>query len=488
MAELDAALEQMRPLDAQEVRLVLRESVGTAIENGWTWDAQFTNISHREEACRRELDVLDRVQRDGMRLRRLAELSVELVGSSESNLFGSPAEEASAQLVDFLSSEAEELQGLRLESDGLLVEHAESTASHTGGPVGQHFLALVLSAALESVDSLAASLRLSFRPNLGRAPMPKPYVVDLSGPHAVENARGGRYQINRIPGDVRPTPDVARVALLSCGVPETWYSHTSHYTLDPATGGGEALRDVLLDAISACAETSADVLICPEYFIPRAYSSEIVETARASGLTLIGGLEAWREADDRTVNEALVCLPRSAEATQRKQGPSVYELKSNRFASDGLLHVATDTVMGTTATVVCSDYLELDIVGDLARKSPSPIDVLVVCARNPKPAIFETLALADAVRLYSFVIVVNSCPSTGSAGDGQGTMIAAPRHENGGRLELDSVELPPLKVGESHIASPSLLVGELNLSLLRGREKRRVHRGWLPASNFATGG
>jgi hypothetical protein len=202
-------------------------------------------------------------------------------------------------------------------------------------------------------------------------------------------------------------------------------------------------------------------------------------------VAVVGGVEASAEEDDRTVNEAVIFFPDRVRVFQRKQKPSVFELKTSLFASDGLFQLMRDTPLGTLAVVVCSDYLEADIVSQLCVDAVTAVDTLIVCSRNPRPELFETLALADAARLYAQVLIVNTLPLWSKEGPASGGgFLALPRSRDP-ESEPEHVSLASRIPGA---APPELLVWTLDQKGLRARDHRRGAKGWLPPSHFVTGG
>ena len=85
------------------------------------------------------------------------------------------------------------------------------------------------------------------------------------------------------------------------------------------------------------------------------------------------------------------------------------------------------TPIGTFAVIVCSDYLEVDIL-DSIRCCASELHLLVVCACNPHPDLFSHLGVADACRLYSYVAIANNCASSGdpASASAKGSVICEP--------------------------------------------------------------
>jgi hypothetical protein len=247
----------------------------------------------------------------------------------------------------------------------------------------------------------------TFRPNVGHAPLPPPFRIDLTEPQA-----DGQWWPMRIVTMRRlghKVPKAIRVALPLVGIPSAWYNRNDNAYV------GERCVDVervAAAAIAAAAEDKADVIVFPEYFLPRRSIKALYEQAEQCGLVLIGGLEGGLDANHMQRNEAAIKFPERKQAfLQGKQMESVYE---RRVAPGRELYVFHGTKIGTFGVVMCSDFLETSVLSALAA-APADLHFLFVCAMNPQPGLFELCATADAARLYCNVVIANNCADTRNA-------------------------------------------------------------------------
>jgi hypothetical protein len=326
-----------------------------------------------------------------------------------------------------------------------------------------------------------------FSANTAEPPMPSPFVIDLS-PHELQSGERTRnFQVTRADGRCDSVPDRGRLALLECGMPEDAYSHTRKelyvYDRDQAEGARKA-KEIICAAIDAAAARDAAFLAIPEVFVPREALPDLTVRAERANLGLIAGLE-YPERLGGAVNEALIAVPGLMEPLfQRKQGPSVYEIRDGAFDHDQRLWFIRRTALGNLAVILCSDFLELDLLWAVAQVDER-VDVVVVCSRNRNPEVFERLAIADAARLHAYIAVVNAYPPrrAGQPASGHGTLVAQPRLEQPA-LHLDRTELPIS--WEGRIAPPCVAFAELEVAAIRERDTERAGaHGYLRPPRFA---
>lgn len=346
----------------------------------------------------------------------------------------------------------------------------------------------VLQVATKVVTAARARLAETFRPNVAVPTLPPPFVVDLSPrlPDSKVNADRFTVRYTQMGPNEQP-PDRVRIAMLDVAVPESWHNHNTHYVYDPAQADTAAIENCIIDAIDAGAKQGiVRALLLPEYFIPARSLLKVRAHATERGLLLIGGVEARSDSSGRSINEVVVQVPGRFDLYQRKQRPSVFELDQSKFAGNHELHLVRNTVLGNLGVIVCSDFLEADLVSQLAVQGNYRLHTLVVCARNPQPQVFETLARADAIRLYAHVIVVNSTnkPRT-DVSDTGGCLVAAPRR-NLYSLAEEPIDLEPIS---PVVDPPRLLMYDLEGAEIYRRNKRRTDAPhWLPPSLFAQQG
>ena len=326
------------------------------------------------------------------------------------------------------------------------------------------------------VVDVRRDLQRDFVANVVRPPMPAPFVVDLTPPFVASTEQ---LQVERVAGVGFRQGEELKVAALRCGIPEQWYvADDSAYQLIPERV--DLLIDVLRRSAREAAAVDAQILVLPEVFIPASAIDEVQALAADLGITVVGGMEMHRDRGG-IVNRALVALPNSC-YEQRKQRPSVYEVRSNEFSSDGVLRVFGEPgAAGSFAVMVCSDYLELDLVGAIDR-----VGLLLVCSRNPNPAVFTHLAAADSYRRYAHVVISNAHPGgAGVAATGEGTVAVGPLRDD--PFIQEALRKPlGLESEFSPNEPPSLSVYRLGLDAIAHRRNRRPDHGYLSPSHHST--
>lgn len=343
----------------------------------------------------------------------------------------------------------------------------------------------ILDAIKAAVGSEQETLASGFKANVATAPMPAPFQIDLSRVNSDGKAHGRRFEIVTTVGNADQERDFARIALLSCGLPESAYSHVNpnDYVYDEGAEARSEVVDAAKQAIQAAKDAECVLLAMPEVFLPRGHVQEIAKVADESGIAVISGVE-YRQGHDhkKAINEMIVALPGVRGPQQpRKQRPSVYEVREQDFEGDDKLWFFKHTAVGNLGVIICSDYLELDIVSELAGV-PERLDTIIVCSRNPAPDVFETLAKADAARLYASIAVVNARPDAGDGdarkpASGQGTLVAVPTHK--GLLDPEGNDIE-LNCSWSQDHPPLLKLFDLPLAKIRARDRQRPEDGFLP--------
>jgi predicted amidohydrolase len=356
-------------------------------------------------------------------------------------------------------------------------------------------LDVLIEVAERAIDGARAQLQEQFVPNVAVPPLPEPFEIDLTTHEPSSGRRARRFDVRTYLASGEPTPDVAMIALLDCPMPERAYSHVQPelYIYDHAEGGASAARSIASNALQHAREAGAQLLVMPEVFLPRGSVDELVEQAQSLEIGLIAGVEYPHSVVGTAVNEAVISLPTlSYPLKQRKQAPSVFEMRRANFANDDILHLVRRTPFGTVATVICSDFMELDHLWAVVSQD-HPIDLLVVCARNRRPDVFHRLAIADSIRLHAYVAVANAhsewSDELAAADDAapergivSGSVIAQPSSRKKPFVETQAISLPPA----AGLEVPSrLLVGELNVANIRARDRERAgSSGFLPPPRF----
>ncbi|MCU1395205.1 MAG: hypothetical protein JWM34_3633 [Ilumatobacteraceae bacterium] len=339
-------------------------------------------------------------------------------------------------------------------------------------------LALALSHETELLlNDVRSDLQREFLPNTAAAPMPTPFVLDLRAP-----STDNRTDLVRIPVDLGHSgvDNVVRVAALQCGVPDDWFvEDESSYSFD--TSRVELLTEVVRASIRDAASSGAAAVVFPEIFIPARAVEEVRRLSEETGILVIGGVEMHRSPFG-VVNRVLVIAPSGKSYEQRKQRPSVYEVRRNDFASDGQVRVVRASPIGTFAVSICSDYLEHDYLNVLQEGPHVPL--LVVCSRNHHPDIYRFMAASDAYRQYAFVLVCNGFPDTEQSGaSGRGTLVAGPIRDSPFVEPTEVRSVGTLPWPSPHDA-PSLAVFDLNLAAIASRNLERQAHGFMRPPNF----
>jgi predicted amidohydrolase len=338
-------------------------------------------------------------------------------------------------------------------------------------------LASAMSSRITDVAAdVRSDLQREFTANVVGPPMPAPFVVDLTPPLARDVSA---LHVERVPTTrLRAEPHVT-VAALCVGVPETWYEADGDSAYRVAASKVDLLVDVVRRSIRQAATVGADILVLPEVFIPAAAIDDLHTLATKHDLIVIGGVDMHRERAG-VVNRAVVVLP-DARHEQRKQRPSVYEIRDNEFAADGVVRVFGDAESASSfGVLVCSDFLEQDVIAALER-----VGILFVCSRNPNPRVFEHMAIADSYRRYQYTVVVNAHPGGESEpATSEGTMAVGPKRDQPTISMQERVPLGRADEFAPHEA-PSLALYELDLDAIAHRKNVRPDRGYLSPSHFA---
>ncbi len=338
-------------------------------------------------------------------------------------------------------------------------------------------VAIIASRLARTGDDVRADLKIHFSSNSARAPMPAPFVIDLAPPITANELNLATDRVDAGGGHVGGS---IRVAALRCGIAEDWYeADNSAYQIVPAKV--DILVQLLRQSIREAAANNASMLVLPEVFMPAAAIEIAKQLADEHSMVVVGGVEMHREPHG-IVNHALVILPGGVHE-QRKQRPSVYEVRQNEFASDGTVRIFAGTPAGVFAVAICSDYLEHDLLHTL--ESEEHLDLVVVCSRNPNPDVFRYLAASDAYRHYTHVVIANACPATGGVpANGDGTLAASPLRDSPFVEPAQEVELG-MRAEFEPSDPPSLSVFELSFDAIAHRKNNRPDRGFLSPSYFA---
>lgn len=314
--------------------------------------------------------------------------------------------------------------------DGITVEVIATVGPSFSVPLSDPHTSQDLLAALQKyLDEAMRQLEEMFRPNVGDAPMPPPFVIDLHPGRVVSIPNWTSLRVSFVTGGVTIRPAEIKVALVIYPVPWTFFSDGKYFELGADPKIARSLREVIFGGIEVASHNGAQAIVFPEYSIPRAFRTEIAQLANERSIVVIGGLDA-RTIDGKYAVELLVHVPGMGSFLQPKQRPSVYEPVGDAFHRTNELLLFESTPIGNFATLSCSDYLENDIMAVLARRGQN-LDLLIVPSHNPQWRLYAAAAASDAVRLYCDVVVVNTWDAASkdvSVFVSEGTTFATPEY------------------------------------------------------------
>lgn len=486
-SQLDVSIDNLPSLAKARVKEMLRQQRRHApapeVEH-----VKYLVISEREESiCIEKMRKLKQAVIELTALRDVIREVAVLRGDEQGSLLEPSLEERdpSERLVGPLLAdsegwglEIEDGQRVRFDSDGGAVF---DLSARNPAEIWALFIGHLIEVSLRRLVELQELMVTNFKANVSRAPMPEPYIIDLTvGSYA---GSGDEYEVKMHGAHRDSPPNQATVAMLRWPIPEGVYNDTDLCRFkQPETR--ELAGKIVCAAINAAADEGATFVILPELSIPGEVVDEMDRLSQERNIGVIAGREHRAHEDGLIANEVLIHIPELAgRIEQLKQHPSVDEPLSERFFVDRCINVIRGTSLGTMMVAVCSDYLEHDIVS-----WPWPdvhIDTLVVCARNSNPVVFERLAIADAIREFCNVIVVNAYPGDEKAGEkasGEGTLIAVP-HRDRPLVPLTAKELDvDWTLGDK----PSLGLATLDMKAIYSRSRGRSAQGYLRPSRFAS--
>lgn len=476
-AEFAEAVSKLDAIAQDRIKLLLKQCRTLNSRTGQTWDPKYYDLASVEPAG--QIELLRNLVRTSDRLKAVASAlrcvtALQRRWREGEELYGSDAGDLWAELLKCMRDNAV-LLGAAVDASGCRLE--PDTADEMplmlteGLPRdGERVLAGVVGRLASIEREEYEYLVRTFRGNKAIPPLPPPFVVDLRESQLSEASpvRDDFPQVMHHDIGER-VPNSTKLAVLSCGVPVTWYNERDfRYVEDKHR---EEVARLARAAIVAAARAGAQGIVFPEYFLPRFVLDEARASARDAGLVFISGLEGMLVAGT-VMNSVAIDVPGHRSIEQAKQGPSNYETAD--FFKSPVVHVFERSRIGTFAVVSCSDLLEWDVISSLAQ-ARTMLDVLVVCAVNPYPDLYETLARADAVRLYCNVVVVNNCPANGEVASAKGTGCWSPTRQPDGR----GVEY--VDIGVPHIGGqgPRLVLLPIPLGEVR-RNRIKPAKDFLP--------
>ncbi|MFH2127846.1 MAG: nitrilase-related carbon-nitrogen hydrolase, partial [Pseudomonadota bacterium] len=307
--------------------------------------------------------------------------------------------------------------------------------------------------------------------------LPSPFIIDFGKIGYSASDKMFEYSVQIIsPKDV-PRPDTVKIALSNWGIPMNYYDFNHLDFKRFIADDLHALKESIIAAIVTAEENGANALIFPEFFIPRQFEDEIIKIAKDRGIVLVGGLEARTDHQGKIFNETIVCLPGFPQPFyQRKHHPSQEEPNTERFPKADTLYYFTNTTIGNFAVVVCSDYRELSYHKVITEQIYP--EIIIVCTMNHAPELYQAMAVADADRYYSHVIVCNNY-NDGEEFSTRGTLIASPK-----KMIDDYIRKPNsdelIKIEAPLVADqqPSLWIVNLDLNAIAHRDRGRPEKGF----------
>lgn len=484
LEELEASAAKLKELSPARVIKLLQDQRENAHAPESPDHMQYLVLSMNEEpSCMERVRTLKGVvhtlERTCVVIKEVATLQAAHQGSlfeQEADADSPPPRLIETLTADMVAWEMEGVEGSTVRfGPGLESEVDLATVDSENWPAFLRHLAAVSKQHLETVQRELSS----FNANVATPPMPEPFIVDLTPKHFTGTAKEYEVESHRAPEP--PTPNHTKVALLKWGIPDEVFNQTELCRFE-RPGFVDEAGDVIRTAVTTAAEGGAAYVVLPEICVPEEAVDELGRLSEETGIGIIAGKEHWAERDAKTVNEALIYVPRIAHCIhQRKQEPSAAEHLEERFAADRKIKIIRGTALGTLMVAVCSDYLEHDIV--TRAWMDEHVDTLVVCARNGNPSVFERLAMGDSIREFCNVIVVNAFPGDEEVkASGAGTLVAVP-HRDEPLLPLEEVDL---QVTWSPAANPTLAFVDLNMKAISSRSHNRSDHGYIRPPRFAT--
>lgn len=436
----ETALSQVAQPGQNQLRRVIRKSKSSNTHTGQTWNSALYDIDRSD---RLELAESFSIVRQAHELIEAATHAVFLLctfdaqlgaqekpcqqtlfhekGREEKGRTWEEVYEAIIRLVDllqFIISPASADDGVvTVSRDGLGTDLFVLSRDNNISRAGLRGISQGVSNAVTTATKKAYSLLCQFQPNIAKPPMPDPFVIDLTPERIAPGVALKKLCLVPIGfGTPSDPPNDVTLAIAHFPVPATKYSDHHRFTDD---GVRNQLTEIALRLIRLAATHKSALIIFPEYAIPRSALEKLADEARNENIVLVAGLEGkWIE--HQLVNEAAVVLPHlKAIQYQRKQKPSVYEVKESAFLSDGEMKLFNSLQVGSFGVVICSDFLEMDVMSTICDPREHP-DFILVPAYNPYTLLFERAAASDAVRFYTNVVVANTfcvngeCSSKGS--------------------------------------------------------------------------
>ncbi|MCP4129140.1 MAG: hypothetical protein GY753_19105 [Gammaproteobacteria bacterium] len=488
--EFNTSAQNVRSLKRDRVMRVIKKTKSRDVQTGYSWDRKLYEVDLREKAqladrfadIRHVYALIRRAVRAG---RRLCIYAANTSSPQQHMMFDDQVEKQSINWSDvvvaaleviedagFVANETRSKEIRSVSRDGI---GKELFALNTNQPPDTEELSTIATGlavvVTEAVRGAYNTLCMSFKPNIATSPMPKPFLIDLT-PYEIHGAETNLdFALEEIMlGSSQDVNKTAHIALAHFAVPEELYTSQFRFSekINTEQHGETALR--LIDLAKS---KGAHAIVFPEYSLPRGKIDAIVEKANEQDIIVVGGLEG-RWIEKGLANEAIIALPCTENPYfQMKQKPSGYEEEQYAFASDGSIKFFKNTALGDFAVVICSDYLEIDIQQTLLDSNHHP-DFVLVPAYNPYPELFMHAAIADSARMYTNVVIANTCSKEGAC-TSDGSIAVAPTRN----MEVMSGDFHALP-GSDHYG---VSVAELSIDAIACRHRPKPAPGYFNPPN-----
>lgn len=264
----------------------------------------------------------------------------------------------------------------------------------------------------------------SFRPNVAKPPMPSIFSIALPPP--VQSERRGalsplKLHAVRCTTSDKPS-DVVRIGLAHLALPFKDMNGGTYRIPEEKT---KVVTADIRKAIRVAKESGCQAIVFPEYSMPRMMHDELCKLSESEQLIIIGGLEGeWKHG--KLLAQALILIPGEHHAHfQCKQEQSLEEEAGDSFYRDGEVRLFCNSPIGDFSVIVCSDFLQLSSLQTWTPDVQLP-ELLFVVARNTYHDLYVSFAKADAVRLYTSVVISNVVDEDDNRANNQGSCVVVP--------------------------------------------------------------
>jgi len=484
--ELTQLLDNLKPVERDDVRALVGKVRTENPRTGKIWDSAYYELTTEDTAKIRE--HIEFLYNKVAAVEAIVDVARAMLGIPLTNGLFDTEHDGWKELISVLGSVCDRLGASIYDTGDLVWTEGDGTqvnfpAAYPGKTDSKRLMAC-LSVKLSKCERiLYDAVADHFQPNVGIAPLPEPFKVDLTERSPVGVRRDGGVTVAKKLSCQQSPTTIVRVAALECGMPlECYDGNRFRYINDERR---HFANELAMTATKVANQHGAAAIVFPEYFLPRDRIDEYKRLSSELQMTVVSGLEGTTtpETSPLLVNEAIVFLPGRPPERQGKRRPSIYEPP---IYSDGELKVFEQSVIGNFAVVVCSDLRDLDVMTSLSSCS-TRMDILFVCSLNPNPAQFSFLAKADASRLYCHVMVANNLTKDGERerASAEGTSAFSPKRN---AEEMSDTGSDPISLGMAKIGgvSPAIRLFELSLEEV-ARNRQKPANGYLPVPDSRRG-